>query len=324
MPKPKVFVSRPLHKQGLVRLMERCDVEMNSEDRPLARLELLAAVADKDGVLGQFYEAIDAEFFEAAPKLRAYSNYAVGHENIDVAEATRRGIPVGNTPGVLDEATAEHAWALMLAAARRVHEAHEFTKGRRWQGWSPFLFTGSQLGGSTLGVIGAGRIGAVFARMARGFNMNVLYFSRSPKPELEADLGARKVGLDTLLVESDFVAVHLTLNDQTHHMLDEAALGRMKKGAVLVNTSRGAVIDEAALARALRAGRIAAAALDVFEHEPSIHEELFGLNNVILSPHIGSNTLKTRIAMAALASDNIIAMLEGSTPPACLNPEALQ
>jgi glyoxylate reductase len=274
-------------------------------------------------VLGQFYEQINAEFFDAAPRLRAYSNYAVGHENIDVAEATRRGVPVGNTPGVLDEATAEHAWSLMLAAARRITEAHDYVRDGKWLGWSPFALTGEQVSGATLGVIGAGRIGSTFARMASGFNMRILYVSRTPKPELEKTLGAERVDLDTLLAESDFVAVHVTLTDETRHMLDASALAKMKKSAVLVNTSRGPVVDEAALALALKNKDIAAAGLDVFEREPEVHPDLVDLDNVVMSPHIGSNTLRTRVAMAALAADNIIAMLEGNTPPACLNPEVL-
>lgn len=323
MSKPKVFISRPLHEEGLVELRKRCEVESHTEDEPLTRRELLAGIADKDAVMGQFYERIDAEFFDAAPNLKVYSNYAVGNENIDKDEATRRGIPVCNTPGVLDEATAEHAWALVMAAARRVRAAHDYTAGGKWRGWSPFIFTGRQVCGSTLGVIGAGRIGSTFARMAKGFGMRVLYVSRTAKPELEAELGAEKVDLDTLLAESDFVAVHLILTDETRHMLDTRALGRIKQGAVLVNTSRGAVIDEAALVEELKTGRIAAAALDVFEEEPKIHPGLFELDNVLLSPHIGSNTLRTRIAMAAMAAENLLAVLEGRKPPACLNPEVL-
>jgi glyoxylate reductase len=320
---PKAYMTRPLHEEGLVKLREKCEVENNPEDEPLPREVLLEKISDKDAVMGQFYEKIDAEFFDAAPRLKVYTNYAVGFENIDVAEATGRGIPVCNTPGVLDDATAEHAWTLMMAAARRVREAHDYTAGGKWRGWSPFLFTGRQVCGATLGVIGAGRIGSRFARMAKGFGMRVLYVSRTAKPELDEELGAEKVDLDTLLSESDFVAVHLTLNDETRHMLDEAALDTMKKGAILVNTSRGAVMDEAALTVALEKGRIAAAALDVFEEEPEIHPGLLELDNVVLSPHIGSNTLKTRIAMAAMAAENLMAVLDGREPPACLNPEVL-
>lgn len=323
MSRPKVYVSRPLHEEGLRKLRERCEVEINPEDRPLPRAELLARVADKDAVLGQFYEKVDAEFFDAAPRLKAYSNYAVGYENVDVAEATKRGVPVCNTPDVLNQATAEYAWALMMAAARMIPRAHEYTANGRWDGWSAFLFVGAELSGSTLGVVGAGRIGSAFARMAKGFDMRVLYFSRSPKPELEKELGAQKADLDTLLSESDFVAVHLNLNDETRHIINEAAFSKMKKSAVFVNSSRGPVVDENALVKALKNNDIAAAALDVYEEEPKINSGLFGLKNVILSPHVGSSTLKTRIAMAELASENLLAGLEGRRPPGCLNPEVI-
>jgi glyoxylate reductase len=325
MSRPKVIVTRAVAEEGIDLLREKCEVAVNPEDRAMTRAELLAAVADADGVLGLVTDRVDAEFFDAAPRLKGFANCAVGFDNIDVPEATRRGIPVSNTPDVLSNATAELAWALLFAVARRVVESDRVMRSGKWPGWGPRQFLGADVTGATLGIAGAGRIGTAMALMSRGFGMKVLYTTGSGRANhvLDEELGARHVCVNDLLRESDYISVHCPLTEQTRHLFDDKAFGMMRPGAILINTSRGPVVDEAALVRALRAGSIAGAGLDVFENEPRMAEGLAELDNVVVLPHVGSATVSTRAAMATLAARNLLAMLEGGTPPTCLNPEVL-
>jgi glyoxylate reductase len=316
-----VYVTRKIPEAGLDILRPLFDVEVNPEDRPLTRAELLIKIADADAVLCLLTDRIDAEVFEAAKKARGFANYAVGYDNMDVPEATRRGIPLSNTPDVLTTATAEMAWSLLFSAARRVVESDTVMRSGAWKGWGPLQFIGQEVTGATLGVIGAGRIGRAFALKSRGFDMKVLYADEYPCKELEEKLGAKRVCLAELLRQSDFVSVHVPLMPATRHLIDEAALGLMKRTAVLVNTSRGPVVDEAALVRALRNGTIAAAGLDVYEAEPKAAVGLAELPNVVMTPHTASATVVSRNGMATKAANNIIAMLAGRCPPDCLNPE---
>jgi glyoxylate reductase len=308
---------------GIELLRSVAEVEINPDDRPLSRAELLKAVADCHGVIGLLTEKIDAEFFDAAPLLRGYANYAVGYDNIDVAEATRRGIPVSNTPGVLTDATAECAWALLFAAARRVVESDRVMRSGSWSGWGPLQFIGAGVRGKTLGIVGAGRIGTAMALMSRGFDMPVLYTSSSNRKNsvLEDRLGARLVPFDTLLAESDFISIHTPLTPATRHLFDAEAFSRMKRSAYLVNTARGPVIKEDDLVTALRTGEIAGAGLDVYEAEPAMADGLAELDNAVVLPHIGSATIESRTDMATLAARNLAAMLAGQRPETCLNPQ---
>ena len=324
MDRPKVYVTRRILDPGLDLLREHCAVEVNPEDRPLRRDELLAHVADADGVIGLLTDRIDAEFFDAARRLKGYANYAVGFDNIDVPEATRRRIPVSNTPDVLTNATAELAWTLLLAVARRVVETDAVMRSGTWPGWGPLQFIGADVTGKTLGIVGAGRIGTAMARMSKGFAMQVLYTSRSRANEaLETELGARRVGFDELLAQSDFVSIHAPLNPSTKHLFDAAAFAKMKRTAVLVNTGRGPVVKEEDLVAALNAGTIAGAGLDVYEAEPRMAAGLAQCRNAVLLPHVGSATVSARDGMSLLAAENLLAMLEGRRPPTCLNPEVL-
>jgi lactate dehydrogenase-like 2-hydroxyacid dehydrogenase len=321
-----VFVTRRIPEAGTLLLRRKIGrFEMNPDSRPLPRKELLRALRGRKGVLCLLTDRMDAEAMDAAgPDLRVISNFAVGYDNIDVAEATRRKILVTNTPGVLTEATAEMAWALLFAAARRIPESDRFTRAGKFQWWDPLLLLGHGVTGKTLGVVGAGRIGSAFAMMSSGFRMNVLYHSRSRKPHLEKKLGARPAGLKTLLKESDFVSLHLNLSPETRHLIGREELSMMKPTAILVNTSRGPVIDEKALVWALKNKKIAAAGLDVYEQEPELAPGLAGLENAVLAPHTASATLETRSRMAELAADNLAEALLGRLPKHPLNPEAFR
>ena len=319
----KVVVTRSIPEAGLALLRATCAVWVNPEDRPLSREELLGQARDADGVIGLLTDRIDAGFFDAAPRLRGYANYAVGFDNIDVPEATRRGIPVSNTPDVLTIATAELAWALLFAVARRVVESDGVLRTGTWSGWGPLQFIGQEITGKTLGIFGPGRIGAAMAGMARGFAMPVVYCARSRHEALERECGARRLSFPELLAQSDIVSIHAPLTPQTRHAFDAAALAAMKPTAILINTARGPIIDEAALVAALAAGRLAGAGLDVYEFEPRLVAGLRELPNVVITPHIGSATVTAREGMASLAARNLLAMLDGATPPTCLNPEVL-
>ncbi len=325
MSRPRIFVTRRIPEAGLTRLRASFDVVVNPDDRPLTTEELHRGVADADAVIGLLTDRIDAAFFDAAPNLKGYANYAVGYDNIDVAEATRRGIPVSNTPDVLTMATAELAWALLFAVARRVVETDAVMRSGAWTGWGPLQFIGADVSGRTLGIVGAGRIGTAMARMSAGFGMRVLYTSSSSRnEELERDFGARRVDFDELLRESDFISIHTPLRPSTRHLFNADAFRRMKNTAILINTGRGPVIKEDDLVAALRDGEIGGAGLDVYEMEPRMAEGLKDCSNTVLLPHIGSATHSTRDNMALLAAENIEAMLAGTKPPTVLNPEVLK
>ncbi len=321
--KPRVYITRQIPTAGIELLRQCCDVEINPEDRPLRRDELLHVVQDKQGVIGLLTDRIDGEFFDAAPLLKGYANYAVGFDNIDVAEATRRNMPVSNTPDVLTKATAELAWALLFAVARRVAEGDRVMRSGNWAGWGPLQFIGSDISGKTLGIVGAGRIGTAMARMSKGFDMRVLYTNHSGRanPELERDLGARRVTFEELVRQADFISIHAPLTPQTRHLFNAAVFAAMKPTACIVNTGRGPVIKEDDLVTALRQGDIAGAGLDVYENEPAMASGLAGLDNAVLLPHVGSATQSSRQDMATLAARNLLAMLEGRRPETCLNPE---
>ena len=309
----KVLVTREIPAAGL-RPLEGFDVTVLSEAPP-GRDELLEAARGTAGVLSTVTEKIDAEFMDAAGDgLKVVANMAVGYDNVDVDAAAERGIVVTNTPGVLDETTADVAFMLLLAAARRLGESERVLRSGRWEWWGPKLFMGPDVWGKRLGIVGLGRIGRAVARRAGGFGMEILYHNRSPKPEAEDELGARYLDLDELLRTADFVSIHTPLTDETHHLIGAEELEKMKPRAVLVNTSRGPVVDEGALADALAKGRIFAAGLDVYEEEPKVHPKLLELENVVLAPHIGSGSIETRDKMATLAAENLAAVLSGEEP----------
>ncbi len=315
-----VYVTRAIAPKAMDALRAFCQVRVNPEDRQLSREELLEAVKGCNGSLCMLSEKIDAAVMDAAgPQLKVIANYAVGFNNIDLEEATRRGIAVVNTPGVLTNATAEVAWALLFAAARRVPEGERLMRAGQFEGWAPMLLMGQQVTGATLGVVGAGRIGTAFALMSRGFNMKVLYTHPRVNEELERELGARRVELDELLAQSDFISLHVPLTDKTRHMIGPREFGLMKPNAVLVNTARGPVVDEKALVQALQARQIAAAGLDVFENEPAYEPELGELDQAVILPHVGSATGQTRLAMGMMLADNIRAVAEGRRPEVCVN-----
>jgi glyoxylate reductase len=299
----KILVTREIPESGL-RLLAEFDLTVLFE-RPPTRDELLEAVRGASGVLSTATEKIDGEVMDAAGEdLRVVANMAVGYDNIDVEAARERGVIVTNTPGVLDETTADAAFILMLAAARRLGEGERLLRAGEWEWWGP----------KQLRLVGLGRIGQAVARRAKGFGMAVLYHNRSRSEEAEKELGAQYFDLDDLLRESDFVSIHTPLTDETRHMIGERELGLMRQTAVLVNTSRGPVVDEAALAEALAEGRIFAAGLDVYEEEPRVHPKLLELENAVLAPHIGSATIETRDGMATLAAENLAAVLRGGQP----------
>jgi glyoxylate reductase len=287
---------------------------------------LLEKVRGKDGILCLLTDTIDREVMEAAgPKLKVIANYAVGYNNIDVEEATRRGIMVTNTPGVLTETTADLAWALMMSVARRIVEADRFVRAGKFRGWEPMLLLGTDVYGATLGIVGFGRIGQAMARRALGFDMTVLYYDlQRASEEIEQKYRVRFTPLPELLQTSDFVSLHVPLTKDTYHLIGERELRMMKREAYLINTARGPVVDEKALVRALREGWIRGAALDVFEREPEVELELLELENVVLAPHIGSASYATRTRMAEIAAQNLVKALQGEIPPNLVNPEVLR
>ena len=306
-------------------LAGRCRLEVWEGEGIMPRAELLERVAGKAGLLSMLTDRVDGELMDrAGPGLRAVANYAVGFDNLDLEACTARGVLATNTPDVVTEATADLAWALLLAAARRVAEGDRFLRARRPWIWGPEFFLGFEVHGKTLGVIGLGRIGRAVARRATGFGMAVRYTARHRLPAAEeAALGVAWRELDELLAEADFVSIHTGLSAATRHLIGADQLARMKPTAVLVNTARGPIVDEAALAAALAAGELGAAGLDVFEREPEVHPDLLGLDNVTIVPHLGTATLETRVAMGMTAAANLLAALEGRRPPNLLNPEAL-
>lgn len=309
----RVFVTFPLPPDALMTLRRAARVRTYRGRQPIPRRTLLAGVRDADGLLCLLTERMDAELFAQAPKLRAVANYAVGYNNIDLAAAAARNVVVTNTPDVLTDTTADLAFALMLAAARRIVEGDTLVRRGRWRGWRPDQLLGQDVHGATLGIIGLGRIGGALARRARGFDMRILYWNR--RRLRRAPAGARYATLARLLADADFVSIHAPLTPETRHLIGAAELARMKRTAVLVNTSRGPIVDEPALIRALARRRIAAAGLDVFEREPHVSAALRRLPNVVLAPHVGSATTATRTAMAMLAVQNLVAALAGREPP---------
>jgi len=301
-----------------------CAVVPNRADHPMPREAILQQIEGKDGLLCMITDTVDPELLDRAPGLKIIANYGVGFNNIDVAAATRRGIPVTNTPGVLTDATADITFALILAVGRRVVAGDRYTREGRFQFWAPLHFLGSEISEKTLGIIGMGRIGQAVAKRAAGFDMPLLYSGRKRLPnEIERALKATYTDMETLLARSDFVSLHVPLTEQTHHLIDSAALNRMRPEAFLINTSRGPVVDEAALCTALQNRAIAGAGLDVYEHEPAVTPGLLSLDNVVLLPHVGSATIETRTQMARLAADNLLAGLAGQKPPNCLNWDTL-
>lgn len=307
-----IFATREIPEAGLTRLREKFDLTVFEQDRQITKDELIAGVRGADGLLCLLSDPVDADVIAAGEKLRCISTYAVGYNNIDLEAAKARGIVVTNTPGVLTEATADIAFALMISCARRIVESDAWLREGHFEGWAPKLFLGQDLVGRTLGIVGAGRIGRALAKKATGgFDMNILYHNRRRSEEFEAETGAEFVDLDSLLDRSDFVSLHVPLTPETHHMIDAAALARMQPHAILVNTARGPVVDEKALIEALRKKRMFAAGLDVFEEEPYIQRELMELPNVVLLPHIGSASIETRDMMAVMAAGSLIDVLDG-------------
>ena len=320
----KIFVTRKIPKLGLDFLRKKHEVEVNPYNRVLSKEEIINGLKGKEGLLCLLTDPIDKEVINSEPKLKMIASYAVGYNNIDVKAATKKKIPVSNTPGVLTEATAEMAWALLFSASRRIVEADKFTRDGKFQGWDPMLMHGQDITNKTLGVVGAGRIGTSFAIKSKGFNMKILYVANRKNETLEKELNAEKVEVFELLKNSDFVSIHVPLNKDTHHLIGEKELKMMKDTAVLINTSRGPVVDEKALVKALKNKWIFGAALDVYENEPEISEELIELDNVILQPHSASATTSSRTNMAIMAAENMMAGLKGEIPPNCVNPEVFK
>jgi len=320
-----VFVTRRLPDAGLAPLRGAgVRLEVRAEDEAIARDALLERAAGAAALVTLVSDRVDDELLDAAgPDLRIVANYAVGLDNVDVDACTRRGIAVSNTPDVLTDATADHAFALLLAVARRLREGHDLVASGGWSGWQPLQLLGRDIGGATLGIAGLGRIGRAVARRANGFGMRVLYHNRRRDLEAETVLGVRFAALDDLLAASDVVSLHCPLTPETHHLIDERALGIMREGAILVNTARGPVVDEAALVAALDGGHLFGAGLDVFEHEPLVHPGLIGRPNVLLAPHTGSATETARTAMARACAMAVRAVLAGGTAPNVVNAGAL-
>jgi len=313
-------------ERGLKIIRERFEAEVWPEYGPPPKQVIIEKARNVDALATLLSDNIDAEVFDVAPKLKIVAQMAVGFDNIDVKEATKRGIYVTNTPGVLTETTADFAWALLMAVARRVVEADKYVRTGRWKvGWHPSMLLGRDVYCATIGIVGAGRIGAAVARRAKGFDMKILYYDVVPMPELEKEIGAKRVDLNTLFRESDFVSIHVPLMKETYHLVNEEKLRLMKKTAYLINNSRGPVVDEKALYEALKEGWIAGAALDVFEQEPTpLDNPLLKLDNVVVAPHISSASHETRSKMAEMVAENLVAFFEGRTPPNLVNAEVLK
>ncbi len=321
----RILVSRHVFPEAIAILEAAGDLQYNDSSTGLSPQELRAAVADKQALVCQLTDRIDAALMDAGGSLRVIANVAVGFDNIDIPAATERGIIVTNTPGVLTDTTADLAFTLMVAAARRICEADRFLRAGRWQQWEIDMMTGHDIHGHTLGIFGLGRIGRGMARRAGGFDMRVIYHDVArATPDQEAAWGIEYVDQDTLFRESDFLSIHVPLNEQTRHAVGKDEFELMKPTAVLVNTSRGPVVDEQALADALEQGKIASAGLDVFEEEPSVEPRLLALENIVVVPHIGSASINTRTRMCTMAAENAVAVLSGRRPPNPVNPEVLE
>lgn len=325
MSKSSVYVTRMIPQQTIDTLREHHDVEVNPHDRALSKKELLQEVHGRDAVISLLTDTIDGEVLDAAgAQCRIVANYAVGFNNFDLDAATARGVIMTNTPGVLDDATATHAWALLLATARRIPESERYVRAGKWHGWAPMAFIGQDVDNKTLGIAGLGRIGSKFARKAAAFDMNIIYTDARPNTEFERQYNARFVDKATLLRESDYLSLHLPLLAETHHYIGAAELAAMKPTAVLINAARGPLVDEKALVAALRERVIWGAGLDVFEDEPRLAPGLAELDNVVIVPHIASATTQTRLAMGKIATDNVIRVLKGEAPLNCINPQVLK
>ena len=319
--KPKILVTREVFDETLAFLETHCEVESNQQDVALAPEALARKLADREGVMCALTDRIDAQLLERCPRLKAVANIAVGYNNIDIAACTARGVMATNTPGVLDDSTADLAWALMLGAARRLTELERRVRGGEWKGWRLKQWLGVDVHHATLGIFGMGRIGQAIARRAAGFEMKVLYHNRKRvSPDIEKRLNATHVTKEDLLRQSDFVVLQVPYSPETHHLIGAPELKLMKPSAVLINSTRGGVVDDAALVAALGNGTLRAAGLDVFENEPSLNPAFLALDNVVLMPHVGSSTEATRRAMAMTAATNLAAALTGGTPPNLLNP----
>jgi glyoxylate reductase len=324
MPRPKILATRPLFDTARQILQEKCEVEYWPQEERISREELFRRVKDKQGLVCLLTDRVDDELLRGATKLRIVANVAVGFDNVDVPACTKRGVAVTNTPGVLDESTADFAWALMMAVARRVGEGETLARSGNWKGWDLDQLVGTDVWGKTLGLVGFGRIGRAMARRAGGFKMKVIYTDVQRAPEdFERELNAEYRDFNTLLAESDFVSLHVPLLPETQGLLEAAKFFRMKPSAFLINTSRGSVVDEAALVHALESKKIAGAALDVYENEPFIHPGL-KRSNVVLTPHIASASLETRTKMACMAAENVRDFVDGKRPPNILNPEVIK
>ena len=314
----RVFITRDIPEAG-IKILKNAGyaVEVYKDTQPLTREQFLDKIKNTDAIIPMLSEQINKEAIDHASKLKVIANYAVGYNNIDINYAKLKNIYVTNTPDVLTEATADLTWALILGITKRITESDQFVKQGHFKGWDPMLMLGDDVSGKTLGIIGAGRIGQAVGQRACGFNMNILYYSPSEKTQFEQQIGIRRCGLDELLQSTDILTLHCPLNEQTRHLINAQNIYKIKKGAYLINTSRGGVIEESALAQALTEGHLAGAGLDVYEFEPEIHPTLIRMKNVILLPHIGSGTKETRSAMARIAANNVIQVLSGKEP---LNP----
>jgi len=326
MPKLKIYVTRELPERGLNVIKKHFDAEVWPEYAPPPKKTIIEKAKNVDALVSLLSDKIDKEVFDVAPKLKIVSQLAVGFDNIDIPEATKRGIYVTNTPEVLTDTTADFAWALLMAVARRVVEADKYVRTGQWKvAWHPAMLQGRDIWGATIGIVGAGRIGYAMAKRATGFGMKILFYDVIPRPEMEKDFGAKKVDLDTVFKESDFVSIHVPLMRETHHLVNADKLKLMKKTAYLINNSRGPVVDEKALYEALKAGRIAGAGLDVFEQEPTLVDNpLLKLDNVVVAPHISSASFETRSKMSEMVADNLVAFFEGRKPPNLVNPDVMK
>jgi len=326
MPKPKVYATREMPERGLRIIKEKFDTEVWPEYTPPPKKLIIEKAAKVDALATLLSDKIDAEVYNAAPKLKIVAQMAVGFDNIDIPEATKRGIYVTNTPGVLTDTTADFAWALLMAAARRVVEADKYVRTGQWKvGWHPMMLQGRDLYGATLGIVGLGRIGCAIAKRAKGFDMKVLYNDVIRRPDFEKEYGIQFVDTDYLFKNADFITINVPLMKETYHLVDEKKLKMMKKTAYVINNSRGPVVDEKALYKALKEGWIAGAGLDVFEQEPTpIDNPLLTLDNIVVAPHISSASYETRSKMAEMVADNLVAFFEGKTPLNLVNSEVLK
>ncbi len=311
----KVFITRKIPQDGIdILKKEKLEIEIFPYDRPPTKEEIIRGVKDANALISLLTDKIDREVIDSAPELKVIGNYAVGYNNIDVEYTKKKGIVVVNTPGVLTDATADLTFALLLSAARRVVEGDKFMREGKFKGWAPMLLLGKDIWGATIGIIGAGRIGQAVAQRAKGFHMKILYYSRRRKIDFERETDAKFVSLETLLKEADFITIHTPLTKETYHLLGEREFRMMKEGAILINTSRGEVVDENAMLKALKSGKLFAAGLDVFHGEPHVNPELFELTNVVLTPHIGSATETTRRKMAMMVCSDVLRVLCGEEP----------